>query len=135
MPYFSNKQANEQQRNLYVQKAGKYDAEYSGQMKRKQLQAEIEQLEKRTSDLRSEVNTGNKILIILGIFLILLSLYSWVICDEFYAFGMLAGIASAAGGGISLSTKGKETQNRLLIAKKELTRKRAELAELNKKRN
>ena len=138
MPYFSNKQANEQQRNLYVQKAGKYDAEYSGQMKRKQLQAEIEQLEKRTSDLRSEVktgNTGNKILIILGIFLILLTLYSWVIGYEFYAFGMLAGIASAAGGGISLSTKVKETQNRLLIAKKELTRKRVELAELNKKKN
>lgn len=137
MPYFSNKQANEQQRNLYVQKAGKYDAEYSGQMKRKQLQAEIEQLEKRTSDLRSEVktgNTGNKIAIILGIFLILLTLYSWVIGDEFYAFGMLAGIAGAAGGGISLSTKGKEIQNRLLIAKKELTRKRVELAELKKKR-
>lgn len=148
MPYFSNKQANEQQRNLYVQKAEKYDTKYSGQMERKQRQNQLQQdirfLEHKISYINPEaydgvlVNLPFYIFWVMGVIGIILSFDS-LNYDDYHSMFMLilTGLALIAIAVIFFSpSKRKKKENELLIAtKKELEEKRAELAELNKKKN
>lgn len=148
MPYFSNRQANEQQRNLYVQKAEKYDTKYSEQMERKQRQNQLQQdirfLERKISYINPEaydgvlVNLPFYIFWVIGVIGIILSFDS-LNYDDYHSMFMLilTGLALIAIAVIFFSpSKRKKKENELLIAtKKELEEKRAELAELNKKKN